>query len=685
MAASGKERFDLNSPPLSDSSPSDSIICILQPETADCNVDSEGQYNDCGNADTNPDNDPQHQSANRAVVVVPECDQLMKPFHGKKFNNLQEGIDFYKEYAHFCGFQVRVSTSKKAKRCDSVYLQYVLCNKEGFHSSKFGDRLEDNASVAQRRRSTARSGCKARVLLKLVENSLYVVSDFVEEHNHPMTPLVHQQFLKSNRSVNCAQQNFIMDCGNLRIGAQKSHKIMKEICGGYSNIGAQAVDFKNFKRDFKNFVGDSDGQIVIDRLKIKQSCCDGFRFEYHVDSNGDLRRLLWADALSQIHFQAFGDCVAFDATYRTNKYNLVFVPFTGVDNHKSCISFAGALLSNEDVESYEWLLESFRKVLGSSPRIWVTDQDPAMRIAIKRVFPDSIHRLCMWHITKKFTDKVNLYHCNKCFTMSIDVRQTIRLLNILLHMQLGTKLCRDKDFLHKLNGIVWNGLIEPDEFDTRWEQIIDEYNLEENKWLADMYEMRSSWIPAFFRDIHMGGLLRTTSRSESENSFFNGFLHSGMNLTEFFMAFESAMDAQRHRKEQLDHESESTYPPLKTSLPIEKHAAEIYTRRIFFYFQTEFYEACVGCHVSTLSEKDGVKFYDIKDKSSTQQVVKVVHYTTSDYVECSCKNYQRIGIPCRHILLALNAEDVDKIPEKFIQKRWTKYAVHIQVTTLPQC
>uniref|UniRef100_A0A7N0U4Q3 SWIM-type domain-containing protein n=1 Tax=Kalanchoe fedtschenkoi TaxID=63787 RepID=A0A7N0U4Q3_KALFE len=174
----------------------------------------------------------------------------------------------------------------------------------------------------------------------------------------------------------------------------------------------------------------------------------------------------------------------------------------------------------------------------------------------------------------------------------------------------------------------------------------------------------------------MGGLLRTTSRSESENSFFGCFLHPEMNLTNFFLAFESAMESQRQKKDRLDHESQSTYPPLKTSLAIEKHAGEIYTRNIFFDFQIELYEACVSCHVSSLSEKDDVKFYTIKDKSMTHNVFEVVHYTTTDFAECNCKNFQRIGILCRHILLALNAEDVNEISECFVMRRWMKYAAH---------
>ena len=35
---------------------------------------------------------------------------------------------------------------------------------------------------------------------------------------------------------------------------------------------------------------------------------------------------------------------------------MIFVPFTGVDNHMHCVTFGVGLLLNETVESYEWVV-----------------------------------------------------------------------------------------------------------------------------------------------------------------------------------------------------------------------------------------------------------------------------------------------------------------------------------------
>ena len=85
---------------------------------------------------------------------------------------------------------------------------------------------------------------------------------------------------------------------------------------------------------------------------------------------------------------------------------MVFVPFTGIDNHNRCVIFAAALLASESAKRYTWLLKRFKKIFVTVPKVVVTDQDPAMKIAIEKILPDVRHRLCMWHIMSKLTTKV---------------------------------------------------------------------------------------------------------------------------------------------------------------------------------------------------------------------------------------------------------------------------------------
>ncbi|GJU30016.1 FAR1-related sequence 5-like protein, partial [Tanacetum coccineum] len=87
------------------------------------------------------------------------------------------------------------------------------------------------------------------------------------------------------------------------------------------------------------------------------------------------------------------------------RYKMVFVPFTGIDNHHRSVTLAAALLSNERAKSYGWLLRAFKKAFGREPMVAVTDQDPAMKIAVEKEFSNLRHQLCMWHIMEKLSTK----------------------------------------------------------------------------------------------------------------------------------------------------------------------------------------------------------------------------------------------------------------------------------------
>nr|GMC77899.1 protein FAR1-RELATED SEQUENCE 5-like [Ipomoea batatas] len=124
-----------------------------------------------------------------------------------------------------------------------------------------------------------------------------------------------------------------------------------------------------------------------------------FFFDFDVDESGQLCNLFWADGISRRNFACFGDVMSFDATYRTNKYKLVFVPFTGVDNHKRCITFGAGLIAQENTDSYEWLLTSFKTAMGATPRCAITDEDPTLKVAVPKINRDPV-QACVIHFKK---------------------------------------------------------------------------------------------------------------------------------------------------------------------------------------------------------------------------------------------------------------------------------------------
>lgn len=187
-------------------------------------------------------------------------------------------------------------------------------------------------------------------------------------------------------------------------------------------------------------------------------------------------------------------------------------------------------------------------------------------------------------------------------------------------------MCSDDEFKKRICAIVWTDSISPENFDFEWGVLIFYYKLNENTWLSDMFDLRSMWIPAFYRDEPMSGLMRTTSRSESENHFFCQVANSQLTLVEFFNHFETSLEAQRFNHRKNDHDSRHTIPDMWTQNPIEQEAAKIFTRTIFFDIQEEIYasyEGLISVHMQRADEEGFLKIYVDDPQAQGQGFIEV--------------------------------------------------------------
>ena len=126
-----------------------------------------------------------------------------------------------------------------------------------------------------------------------------------------------------------------------------------------------------------------------------------------LDKEHGLKNVFWVDATSREDYKIFGDVVSFDTKYITNKYRMPFAPFIGVNNHQS-ILLGCALLADETMSTFVWLIQTWLRAMdGKHPIAILTNQDKAMKATISIVFPNTQHRLCMWHILKKIPKKLS--------------------------------------------------------------------------------------------------------------------------------------------------------------------------------------------------------------------------------------------------------------------------------------
>nr|GEZ58470.1 hypothetical protein [Tanacetum cinerariifolium] len=201
---------------------------------------------------------------------------------------------------------------------------------------------------------------------------------------------------------------FIIKVANANIGAVRAHSLYTGLKGSSSFVHGTQTEFKNFTRGVNCFIGDSDAQMLITRMKQRQEFTKDFSFDYFVE-DAELCGLFWADEVAKYNYKEFGDIVSFDATYKTNKYKMVFVPFTAIDNHRKSVTVGSGLLKKETAEAYGLLLRAFKKAFVRPPNIVVIDQDGAMRLAVlvpKVVLPCLTKRI-MYHGRLVFSGDTN--------------------------------------------------------------------------------------------------------------------------------------------------------------------------------------------------------------------------------------------------------------------------------------
>ncbi|XP_009770554.1 protein FAR1-RELATED SEQUENCE 5-like [Nicotiana sylvestris] len=161
---------------------------------------------------------------------------------------------------------------------------------------------------------------------------------------------------------------------------------------------------------------------------------------------------------------------------------------------------------------------------------------------------------------------------------------------------------------------------------------------------------------------------------EDEGEFINAWtsMLDEYNLHEnecFFKHYDRAIEDKRYNELQ-DTCDALRLPILKAKVPILFHAREVYTPNSFSKFQDEYMKSLI-IKVNGCEENNFPIMYKVSKYGHTrEQIVKV---TEADHISCTCMKFESMGILCCHTIRILDViRGVDKIPDEYILKRWTK-------------
>lgn len=374
-----------------------------------------------------------------------------------RFKTEKEGFLFYNRYAKEKGFSVRKNYIRRDPITIAVTHRQYQCSREGHRKEVY----MEAANRSREPKALTRCGCNALFEIKLdKKKGDWFVVKYVAKHNHPLAKSDEVAFLRSHRTISNAQKANILELKEVGLRQHQVMDVMERHHSGFDATGFVSRDLYNyFTRLRKKHILGGDAERVIKYFQWRQKHDMEFFFEYETDEAGRLKRLFWSDPQSRIDYDAFGDVVVFDSTYRVNRYNLPFILFVGVNHHGSTVIFGCAIVADEKVATYEWILKQFLDCMYQKhPGGLITDGDNAMRRAIAAVMPDSEHRLCTWHIEQ----------------------------NMARHLR--------PDMLSDFRALV-HAPYNHEEFDRKWVEFkVKHKGCEDNQWFVRMYNLRKKGL-----------------------------------------------------------------------------------------------------------------------------------------------------------------------------------------------
>lgn len=554
-----------------------------------------------------------------------ENDAFPAPRAGMVFSSEDEVRLYYTKYAIREGFRFMTRSSKKGPDGKVKYLA-LACNREGVRRGCKG----------MRNTSSRKQNCEAKICVTLCKDGNYRILTVMLNHNHELLP---HQFLKD------------IDVHAKRTSGQKGIDARVKRTSDQKGIDtcvkrtSDQNDCGNYPCRERHLIGSNgDGEALQKYLVRMQEQDSNFFHAIDLDDFFHVRSVFWADGRSRATYESFGDVVIVDTTYLSNQYKVPLATFVGLNHHGQSVLFGCGFLSCQDSESFIWLFQSWLHCMsGVPPQGIITDHCKAMQKAVETVFPSTRQRWCLSCIMKKVPQKIHG------------------------HAKHGS--IRDL-----LQNAVYDTLTT-NEFERNWKKIVDDFDLEDNKWLKELFLERHRWVPTFVRSDFWAGV-SINLHSESMHSFFDGYVNRQTSLKQFIDQYDNALQDTAEKEFVADVHSSCNTQACVTKSPLERQFQSAYTYAKFLEVQDEFFGKA-DCNVSVTHGNGSICHYNVIEDvliggKPKETVVEVTFDRVNCDVKCSCRLFEFKGILCRHSLAILAQERVKEVPCKYILDRWRK-------------
>ncbi|CAL5017048.1 unnamed protein product [Urochloa decumbens] len=552
---------------------------------------------------------------------------------GQEFGSEQEAYEFYRYYGWKLGFNIRKEYANRSKKTGEITSRKFACSREGHRASH-----PTKGPVPD-----SRTGCNAHLIVRRPKPGAKLeVYAFQPRHNHPLAPC---PFLGTAAAPDAVPPPDYPVNGGEPLGVQSCAKGDNAVTASAGEVGRRPL---RTRRQWEMKYGEAG--TLLNYFQEQSQADPGFYYAVQLDVEDKVANVFWADARMVIDYSQFGDVVAFDVVSR-NSINLRhFASFVGCNNLSEPIVFALALMYDETAESFQWLFKTFLHAMSrKAPKTFFSHQDTVIAKAVSLVMPGTSHAICAW----------NLKHAAN------------RILN---HLGKG-----DCSFIKEFKACI-NEYEEEMEFVTSWNAMINKHNLCDNVWLQNVFEEKEKWAKPYVKGIFSAGMKGTRS-NDSLHSEVRDHLRAEVDIILLLRHIEKVINDRRHKELEIEYSSRLKLPYFKIKAPILTQASETYATMIFQLFQEE-HEEFQSAYIVNRDESGPCHEYTVSIIDKEKQF-KVYGNPTEQTVSCSCRKFETKGFLCSHALKVLDAMDIKYLPDRYILKRWTKYARCLTSSEVP--
>jgi hypothetical protein len=417
-------------------------------------------------------------------------------------------------------------------------------------------------------------------------------------------------------------------------------QIRKNVSKKYSNINISYHLVYNYIRLSHPRFGYQDCQNLVNSLTKK-----GYDVIATLDrTDNKLIKMIFTSPSMKGFYQVYGDVVLLDSTFKSNIYNFPLVVFSGISHEGRNIIFAIAFINNEQATTYRWVLEKFIKLHDDKrPKAIITDQDGALIKSIDAIFGSSVnHLLCRWHLER----------------------------NIRSHFAyLSGNREKDRVLKERILNLIYCVKIEHfnQEFSLIRTELAKQKREKSLAYLDRLAALSPKFCQAHLQTIFTANVY-TTSRIESINSKIKERLRHRSEFSDV-LTFVDEFQVRVIEMHQASQEKKK-----KFALPSRELDFYLFRKTSLFSYRLIEREIELSNKYQAIRHQDWFEVISVnvsKENQCSKRVEeKDVHF------ECSCGQFTRNGITCRHIIcvfIQYKLSTYEKIP---IHTRWLDKDLH---------